>query len=97
MMIKKINLKEVEKSLKEIVEGLTEMKTFKEEDREINKSLNSNEIDFKAGKISNEIYKNIKRDLGKDKKIIETKIKGKRNEVLIILKNLSEIMESSKV
>jgi len=97
MTIKKINLNEIEDFLKEIVESSTQIKIFKEENEDVKENLNSNKMKFKSGKISNEVYKDIKNNLEKEKKLLENKISENKNSILVISKKLSENIENSKI
>lgn len=97
MTIKKINLNEIEDLLKEIVESSAQIKIFKDENEDVTESINSNKMNFKSGKISNEVYKDIKNNLDKEKKLLENKISENKNNILVISKKLSENIISNKI
>lgn len=97
MTIKKINLSKVDDFLKEIIEGATQIETFKEETEDINQSIDNSEINFKSGKISNEIYKDIKNALEKEKKLLENRINLEKNRILTASKELSKIIVVNKI
>lgn len=97
MTIKKINLNKIDDFLKEIIEGATQIKTFKEEIEEINHSSDKNEMNFKAGKVSNEIYKDIKNTLEKEKKLLGGRINIEKSRILIASKELSKIIVVNKI
>ena len=97
MTIKKINLSKVDDFLKEIIEGATQIETFKEETEDINRSIDNSEINFKSGKISNEVYKDIKNALEKEKKLLENRINLEKNRILIASKELSKIIVVNKI
>jgi len=97
MTIKKINLSKVDDFLKEIIEGATQIETFKEETEDINRSIDNSETNFKVGKISNEVYKDIKNALEKEKKLLENRINLEKNRILIASKELSKIIVVNKI
>jgi len=97
MTIKKINLSKVDDFLKEIIEGATQIETFKEETEDINRSIDNSETNFKSGKISNEVYKDIKIALEKEKKLLENRINLEKNRILTASKELSKIIVVNKI
>jgi hypothetical protein len=97
MTIKKINLSKVDDFLKEIIEGATQIETFKEETEDINRSIDNSEINFKSGKISNEVYKDIKNALEKEKKLLENRINFEKDRILTASKELSKIIVVNKI
>ena len=97
MTIKKINLSKVDDFLKEIIEGATQIEAFKEETEDIDRSIDNSETNFKVGKISNEIYKDIKIALEKEKKLLENRINLEKNRILTASKELSKIIVVNKI
>jgi hypothetical protein len=97
MTIKKINLSKIDDFLKEIIEGATQIETFKEEAEDINQSIDNSEINFKSGKISNEVYKDIKNALEKEKKLLENRINLEKDRILTASKELSKIIVVNKI
>lgn len=97
MAIKKIDKDKIETLLKEIVENSVEIKTSKKESDDIVKSLKNNETDFKSGKISSETYKDIKNNLERERKVIESKISEKKKKILFFSKKLSDTLRSNRI
>lgn len=97
MVIKKINKDEIESYLKNISEGITQIKLLQEEIENLNNNLKNNKSDFLSGKISREIYKDIKINLDKEKKDLTNKTNKTINNVLILSEELSKIISNNKI
>jgi septal ring factor EnvC (AmiA/AmiB activator) len=97
MVIQKINTDEVENILKNIDEKSVQIKMLQESLDRVNENLKLNEKDFKVGKISMEIYRDIKTNLEKEMKPLEIKIDKIKEEIKVILASLSEIMNKNKI
>lgn len=97
MVIQKISTDEVENILKNIDEKSVQIKMLQESLDRVNENLKLNEKDFKVGKISMEIYRDIKTNLEKEMKPLEIKIDKIKEEIKVILASLSEIMNKNKI
>jgi chromosome segregation ATPase len=97
MVIKKINLSKIEEYLKEIIESSTEIETIKEEVKDVSQALGNNNIEFKSGKISKEVFDDIKNNLEKEKKMLENKISVEKKKISDVSNELSNFMKENKV
>ena len=97
MVINKINTKETEEFLIGVSEESIKLKILQEELEGINISLRDIESELNVGKISNKIYREFKSNLGKEKRILESKIKKTTERILINSKELYKIINDCKV
>jgi outer membrane protein TolC len=97
MVIQKINTNEIENILKSIDEKAIQIRVLQESLERVNENLKLNEKDFKLGKISMEIYRDIKANLEKETKTLEIKIEKIEKEAKAILAKLYEIMNENKI
>ena len=54
-------------------------------------------FDFLSGKISNQVYQEAKKNLERKKKIMIDKVNKNINGILILTKDLSEVISENKV
>jgi len=97
MVIQKINISEIENILKSIDEKSIQIKVLQESLDRVNDNIKLNEKDFKIGKISMEVYKDIKANLEKETNPLEIEINKIKDEIKIFLANLSEVMNKNKI
>ena len=97
MVIQKINTSEIESILKDVDEKSIQLKVLQESLRRVYENLKLNEKDFKIGKISMEIYKDVKANLEKEINPLEIQINKTKEEIKIILARLAEIMNENKI
>jgi hypothetical protein len=97
MVIQKINTNEIENILKSIDEKAIQIRVLQESLERVNENLKLNEKDFKLGKISMEIYRDIKANLEKETKTLEIEIEKIEKEAKAILAKLCEIMNENKI
>jgi uncharacterized membrane protein YfhO len=97
MVIKRINLNKIESFLKNISEKSTQIRMFQQEIENININLKDNKSDFTSGRISNEVYKDIKINLEKEKKILEDKINKIIGNFLVNSEKLQKIIDDNKI
>jgi len=97
MAIQKINTNEIENILKNIDEKSIQIKMFQESLERINENLKFNEKDLKLGKISMEVFKDIKPNLEKEKNGLELQIGKTKEEIKTALSKLNGIMKENKI
>ena len=97
MAIQKINMSEVENILKCIDEKFIQIKDFQESLDRVNDNLKINGKDFKAGKISMEVYTDMKTNLEKEIESLENEKNKLKDEIKVFLANLCEIMNKNKI
>lgn len=97
MVIEKININNIENSLKRISEESSKLKVIQEELENINKSLKDVNFDFLSGKVSEQMYKEAKNNLDRKKKILIDKINKNISSILVLTEGLSEVISENKV
>ena len=97
MVIEKINIGEVENILKSIDEKSIQVKVIQESLDRFRENLKLNEKDFRIGKISMEVFKDIKANLEKEANSMEAEINKAKDEIKVFLTSLSEIMNKNKI
>ena len=97
MVIEKINIGEVENILKSIDEKSIQVKVIQESLDRVRENLKLNEKDFRIGKISMEVFKDIKANLEKEANSMEAEINKAKDEIKVFLTSLSEIMNKNKI
>lgn len=97
VVIKGINVSEIEEQLKYISEGAAQIKVYEEELENIEENLKDNDKEFKNGKISREMYNDTKSVLKKKIDALTVNINKLVSDVLILLEELNGLVSECKV
>jgi hypothetical protein len=97
MVIKKLNLKIIEKYLEVISEDLEQIKIFQKDSGQIDSNLKNNDSELDVGKISKEIHKGIKARLEREKRVLKVKVNKTIKDIFDNLEKLYKILEINKI
>ena len=97
MVIEKVNINKIENSLKRIVEESSRLKVLQQELDNTNKNLKEVNFNLLSGKVSNEVYQTSKKSLENKRKILIDNVNKNINNILSIVKDLSEVINENKI